>query len=228
MSAGRNELGDACSPYLRQHSGNPVHWRRWGARAFAEAEARGVPVFVSVGYSACHWCHVMAAESFADAEVASALNAGFVSVKVDREERPDVDAALMAFVQATGAGGWPMSVFATPAGVPFFGGTYFARTAFLELLGIIGREYASGLFDGADTQVGGQKARGGDERGADRACAGGRAAPRRRGCVVASGCAWPARPGACGNCAGGRIRRPGAWRGWRNECWLESFVRVYS
>ncbi len=114
------------SPYLRQHAHNPVDWWPWGDAAFAEARRRDVPVFLSVGYATCHWCHVMERESFEDLEVARALNAGFVPVKVDREERPDVDAVFMAFVQATtGRGGWPMTVFLTPDRVPVFGGTYF-------------------------------------------------------------------------------------------------------
>ncbi|MFF0264483.1 thioredoxin domain-containing protein [Kribbella sp. NPDC004536] len=125
-----NELGRSTSPYLRQHAGNPVEWREWSERAFAEARERDVPVFLSVGYSACHWCHVMAHESFEDADTAAYLSEHFVSVKVDREERPDVDAIYMAATVAmTGQGGWPMSVFLTPAGEPFFCGTYFPREA---------------------------------------------------------------------------------------------------
>ncbi|TDW91360.1 thioredoxin domain-containing protein [Kribbella sp. VKM Ac-2566] len=125
-----NELGQSTSPYLRQHAGNPVEWREWSERAFAEARERDVPIFLSVGYSACHWCHVMAHESFEDAETAAYLAEHFVSVKVDREERPDVDAIYMAATVAmTGQGGWPMSVFLTPAGEPFFCGTYFPKDA---------------------------------------------------------------------------------------------------
>nr|WP_246281200.1 thioredoxin domain-containing protein [Cellulomonas humilata] len=117
---------NATSPYLLQHAENPVDWQEWGDAAFAEAVARDVPVLVSVGYAACHWCHVMAHESFEDAGVAAFLNEHFVCVKVDREERPDVDAVYMAATQAmTGSGGWPMTVFTTPAGEPFFCGTYF-------------------------------------------------------------------------------------------------------
>jgi uncharacterized protein len=121
-----NRLADEASPYLRQHAGNPVDWYPWGDDAFELAGRRDRPVFLSVGYSACHWCHVMAHESFEDPEVAATLNDGFVSIKVDREERPDVDAVYMEAVQAlTGSGGWPMSVFLTPDGRPFYGGTYF-------------------------------------------------------------------------------------------------------
>ncbi|WP_421733578.1 thioredoxin domain-containing protein [Cellulomonas sp.] len=121
-----NRLVNATSPYLLQHAENPVDWQEWGDAAFAEAAARDVPVLVSVGYAACHWCHVMAHESFEDVGVAAFLNEHFVCIKVDREERPDVDSVYMAATQAmTGSGGWPMTVFTTPAGEPFFCGTYF-------------------------------------------------------------------------------------------------------
>jgi uncharacterized protein YyaL (SSP411 family) len=114
------------SPYLRQHAHNPVDWRPWGPEAFAEATARGVPVFLSVGYSTCHWCHVMEVESFEDETIAGLLNSRYVPIKVDREERPDVDQVYMTAVQLlTGHGGWPMSVWLTADGEPFFGGTYF-------------------------------------------------------------------------------------------------------
>jgi uncharacterized protein len=121
-----NRLGGESSPYLRQHADNPVDWYPWGDEAFGLAQAQDRPVLLSVGYSACHWCHVMAHESFEDEQTARALNGRFVAVKVDREERPDVDAVYMEAVQAlTGHGGWPMTVFLTPDGRPFFGGTYF-------------------------------------------------------------------------------------------------------
>ncbi len=130
-----NRLGDATSPYLRQHAGNPVDWWPWCAEAFAEARRRDVPLLISVGYAACHWCHVMAHESFEDAAVAAAVNADLVAIKVDREERPDVDAVYMTATQAmTGQGGWPMTVFATPTGEPFFAGTYYPKSAFLRLV----------------------------------------------------------------------------------------------
>ncbi|HEU5354159.1 MAG TPA: thioredoxin domain-containing protein [Actinocrinis sp.] len=123
-----NRLGTATSPYLLQHADNPVDWWPWGEEAFAEARRRDVPLLISVGYAACHWCHVMAHESFEDPETAAAMNAGFVCVKVDREERPDVDAVYMTATQAmTGQGGWPMTVFATAEGKPFYCGTYFPR-----------------------------------------------------------------------------------------------------
>ncbi|TFV72600.1 thioredoxin domain-containing protein, partial [Blastococcus sp. CT_GayMR19] len=121
-----NRLATATSPYLLQHAENPVDWREWGAEAFAEARQRDVPVLVSVGYAACHWCHVMAHESFEDPATAAEMNQGFVCVKVDRGERPDVDSVYMAATQAmTGHGGWPMTVFNTPDGRPFYCGTYF-------------------------------------------------------------------------------------------------------
>src|SRR4051812_30970493 len=121
-----NRLAAATSPYLLQHADNPVDWWEWGDEAFEEAAGRNVPVLLSVGYAACHWCHVMAHESFEDPAVAALMNGEFVNVKVDREERPDVDAVYMAATQAlTGQGGWPMTVFLTPQGRPFYAGTYF-------------------------------------------------------------------------------------------------------
>ena len=130
-----NRLASSTSPYLRQHQDNPVHWQEWGAPAFAEAVQRNVPILLSVGYSACHWCHVMAHECFEDTEVADKMNSLFVNVKVDREERPDVDAIYMDAVQAmTGRGGWPMTVFLTPTGEPFYGGTYFPKPSFMQLM----------------------------------------------------------------------------------------------
>ena len=121
-----NRLASATSPYLRQHADNPVEWHPWGEEAFQIAQERDVPILLSVGYSSCHWCHVMAHESFENSAVAEIMNQLFVNIKVDREERPDIDAIYMQAVQAlTGRGGWPMTVFLTPAGLPFFGGTYF-------------------------------------------------------------------------------------------------------
>lgn len=121
-----NRLAQESSPYLLQHADNPVEWYPWGEEAFVRARADDLPIFLSIGYSTCHWCHVMERESFENADVAALLNRHFVAIKVDREERPDVDRVYMAFVQATtGAGGWPMSVWLTPELKPFFGGTYF-------------------------------------------------------------------------------------------------------
>lgn len=139
-----NRLASATSPYLLQHADNPVDWWEWGEGAFAEARQRDVPVFLSVGYSSCHWCHVMAHESFEDDEVAAYLNAHYVSIKVDREERPDVDGVYMTATQAlTGSGGWPMSVFIDHDGRPFHAGTYWPRrrrgghAAFPEVLAAV-------------------------------------------------------------------------------------------
>ncbi|MFS2031845.1 DUF255 domain-containing protein, partial [Curtobacterium sp. CT11-45] len=121
-----NRLGSAVSPYLRQHADNPVDWREWVPEAFAEARERDVPVLVSVGYATCHWCHVMARESFSDPGIGELLRQDFVAVKVDREERPDVDASLMASASAfTQQLGWPLTTFLTPDGHVFFAGTYF-------------------------------------------------------------------------------------------------------
>ncbi|WP_127130138.1 thioredoxin domain-containing protein [Georgenia sp. SYP-B2076] len=133
-----NRLADATSPYLLQHKDNPVDWWEWGEEAFAEARRRDVPVMLSVGYAACHWCHVMAHESFEDQAVAAAVNASVVPVKVDREERPDIDAVYMQATTAmTGQGGWPMTCFLTPAGEPFFCGTYYPKAQFLQLLAAV-------------------------------------------------------------------------------------------
>ncbi len=133
-----NQLGEATSPYLRQHADNPVAWRQWNSEALAEAVRRDVPILLSIGYAACHWCHVMAHESFADDEVADVMNAAFVCIKVDREERPDLDAVYMsATVALTGQGGWPMTCFLTPDGRPFFCGTYYPKAEFLQLLAAV-------------------------------------------------------------------------------------------
>ena len=121
-----NQLADETSPYLLQHKDNPVDWRPWGPDALEAAREQNLPLLVSIGYSACHWCHVMERESFEDPEVAGFMNSHFVCVKVDREERPDVDAIYMEACQSmTGHGGWPLNVFTTPDQVPFYAGTYF-------------------------------------------------------------------------------------------------------
>jgi uncharacterized protein YyaL (SSP411 family) len=133
-----NRLAVSTSPYLRQHADNPVHWQQWTPDALAEAAARDVPILLSIGYAACHWCHVMAHESFEDDQVAAAMNDGFVNIKVDREERPDLDAVYMnATVALTGQGGWPMTCFLTPDGRPFFCGTYYPKASFLQLLAAV-------------------------------------------------------------------------------------------
>ena len=166
-----NRLAQERSPYLLQHAANPVDWYPWGPEAFDKARTENKPIFLSIGYSTCHWCHVMEHESFENAEIAGALNADFVSIKVDREERPDVDRVYMTFVQSTsGSGGWPMTVFLTPDLKPFFGGTYYppmskwGRPGFLDLLQEISRvwnsdrgrvdEAASELFDRLKTVTG--------------------------------------------------------------------------
>jgi uncharacterized protein len=143
-----NRLTDATSPYLRQHADNPVDWWPWTDDAFAEARRREVPVLLSVGYAACHWCHVMAHESFEDAQTAGYMNDHFVNIKVDREERPDVDSVYMEATQAmTGHGGWPMTCFLTPAAEPFYCGTYFppqprhGMPAFSEVLEAVTRTW---------------------------------------------------------------------------------------
>ena len=120
-----NRLAREKSPYLLQHAHNPVDWYPWSEEAFAKARQEDKPIFLSVGYSTCHWCHVMERESFENDEIAKLLNDNFVSVKVDREERPDIDGVYMTFVQAmTGSGGWPMNLWLTPDLMPFVGGTY--------------------------------------------------------------------------------------------------------
>src|SRR6478672_5826817 len=121
-----NRLANETSPYLLQHADNPVDWYAWGPDALEKSRAENKPILLSIGYAACHWCHVMAHESFENQATAALMNERFVNIKVDREERPDLDAVYMQSVQAmTGHGGWPMTVFLTPEGVPFYGGTYF-------------------------------------------------------------------------------------------------------
>ena len=133
-----NRLINESSPYLLQHATNPVDWYPWGKEAFDKAKKEDKPIFLSVGYSTCHWCHVMEHESFADDEVAALLNKYFVAVKVDREERPDIDQVYMAVTQAlTGRGGWPNNVFLTPDKKPFFAGTYFPKQARWGLPGMM-------------------------------------------------------------------------------------------
>jgi len=185
-----NRLIHETSPYLLQHAHNPVDWRPWGDEAFDEARRLGKPVFLSIGYSTCHWCHVMEEESFEDEEIAAAMNELYVSIKVDREERPDVDAIYMAAVQAlTGSGGWPMSVWLTPDREPFFGGTYFpprdgargARHGFLTVLRDIHDAYKSDperVGRATAALVGAVRARIGSNGGSDAAAAAaGRPAP---------------------------------------------------
>ncbi|HEY4897131.1 MAG TPA: DUF255 domain-containing protein, partial [Solirubrobacteraceae bacterium] len=162
-SALSNALATETSPYLRQHAENPVDWVPWGPEAFRRAREREVPVLVSIGYSSCHWCHVMERESFEDDATAELMNAEFVCVKVDREERPDVDALYMEAVQGmTGSGGWPLNVFVTPEQLPFYGGTYFPPEArhgmpsWTQVLQAIAETWA---VNGAEIRAGGERLR---------------------------------------------------------------------
>src|SRR3990170_1001862 len=141
-----NLLARETSPYLLQHKDNPVHWRPWGPAALAEAERTGKPILLSVGYAACHWCHVMAHESFENPAIAAVMNELFVNIKVDREERPDIDQIYMHSLHALGEqGGWPLTMFLTPKGEPIWGGTYFpnqaryGRPAFVDVLREVAR-----------------------------------------------------------------------------------------
>jgi hypothetical protein len=153
MAAPENLLGQETSPYLLQHAGNPVHWRPWGKAALDEAKAANKPIMVSIGYAACHWCHVMAHESFEDPETAALMNTLFVNIKIDREERPDIDHTYMSALHALGEqGGWPLTMFTTPDGSPFWGGTYFppeprwGRPSFRQVL----QGVANAFHTGAD------------------------------------------------------------------------------
>ncbi|HEV3004723.1 MAG TPA: thioredoxin domain-containing protein, partial [Pirellulales bacterium] len=131
-----NRLADETSPYLLQHANNPVDWHAWGPEALQRAKAEQKPIFLSIGYSACHWCHVMEHESFENEAIAKTLNESFVPIKVDREERPDLDQIYMQAVQMmTGRGGWPMSMFLTPDLEPFYGGTYWPPTGRMGMPG---------------------------------------------------------------------------------------------
>lgn len=158
-----NRLAKETSPYLLQHAHNPVDWYPWGEEAFAKARSEDKPIFLSIGYSACHWCHVMERESFENDSIANIMNEHFVNIKVDREERPDLDDIYMSFVQmSTGSGGWPMSVFLTPEAKPFFGGTYFppqdayGRPGFSQILHAVVEAWNTdreGIMHGAETAV---------------------------------------------------------------------------
>ena len=163
MHSHTNKLINETSPYLLQHAHNPVDWYPWGEEAFAKARAEDKPIFLSIGYSACHWCHVMERESFENDSIAAIMNEHFVNIKVDREERPDLDDIYMSFVQmSTGSGGWPMSVFLTPDAKPFFGGTYFppqdayGRPGFPQILYAVDEAWKTdreGITHGAQTAV---------------------------------------------------------------------------
>src|SRR4030067_2493199 len=141
-----NRLANSNSPYLLQHADNPVEWYPWGEEALQRARAENKPIFLSIGYAACHWCHVVAHESFENPGTAAMMNTHFINIKVDREERPDLDQIYMqAVVAISGNGGWPMSVFLTPEGMPFYGGTYYPPRprynipSFTEILQTISR-----------------------------------------------------------------------------------------
>jgi uncharacterized protein YyaL (SSP411 family) len=151
MTHSANRLAQEKSPYLLQHAHNPVHWHAWGAEALQEAQAANKPILLSIGYAACHWCHVMAHESFENDETAALMNSLFVNIKVDREERPDIDAIYMGALHALGEqGGWPLTMFLTPDATPFWGGTYFppeprwGRPSFRQILQAVSRAYAAG------------------------------------------------------------------------------------
>jgi len=145
-----NRLAEETSPYLLQHAHNPVDWYPWGDEALTVARDHDRPILLSIGYSACHWCHVMERESFEDAATAEVMNRSFVNIKVDREERPDIDSIYMSAVQAiTGQGGWPLTAFLTPEGVPYYGGTYFpphprhGMPSFQQVLAAAANAYAT-------------------------------------------------------------------------------------
>ncbi|MGE0416672.1 MAG: thioredoxin domain-containing protein, partial [Acetobacteraceae bacterium] len=151
MAEDANLLRGETSPYLLQHADNPVHWRPWGAAALAEAKAANKPVLVSIGYAACHWCHVMAHESFEDPDTAELMNRLFVNIKIDREERPDIDHIYMSALHALGEqGGWPLTMFLTPDAEPFWGGTYFppeprwGRPSFRQVLMGVSEAFRTG------------------------------------------------------------------------------------
>ncbi|TKB30926.1 MAG: thioredoxin domain-containing protein, partial [Mesorhizobium sp.] len=178
----QNLLAEEASPYLQQHSGNPVHWRPWSPAALAEAKALQRPILLSVGYAACHWCHVMAHESFENDDVAAVMNRLFVNIKVDREERPDIDQIYMAALSSMGEqGGWPLTMFLTPDGKPFWGGTYFPREArygrpgFVQVLEAVDKAWrekkeslnqsADGLTAHVETRLAGSHAKAALDRG---------------------------------------------------------------
>ena len=138
MTDGANRMKDETSPYLLQHKNNPVDWFPWGQEALEKAKKENKPIFLSIGYSACHWCHVMAHESFENPEIAKVMNEGFINIKVDREERPDVDSVYMkAVIALTGHGGWPISLFLTPELKAYLGGTYYPPAAKFNRLGFM-------------------------------------------------------------------------------------------
>lgn len=137
-----NQLADSKSPYLRQHADNPVDWYEWGPEALNKAKKENKPLIISIGYAACHWCHVMEHESFMDSAVAKIMNENFVSIKIDREERPDIDQIYMNAAQLlTGRGGWPLNAFALPDGKPFYAGTYYPKDQWKQVLNQMDEAY---------------------------------------------------------------------------------------
>src|SRR6188768_3383802 len=152
MTKKTNSLIQSTSPYLLQHAHNPVDWYEWGDEALQKARQEDKPILVSIGYSSCHWCHVMERESFEKDHVAEVMNAHFICIKVDREERPDVDQIYMDAVQALGVhGGWPLNVFLTPEQKPFFGGTYFSPVAWVQVLTNINKAFQANRQQIEDT-----------------------------------------------------------------------------
>ena len=191
MSVNRHEnhLKGQQSPYLKQHANNPVDWYPWSGEALERAKKEDRPLLISIGYSSCHWCHVMEKESFEDPETARIMNENFVSIKVDREERPDLDSLYIKAVSAmTGRAGWPLTVFATPEGIPFYGGSYFPREesfglpSFKKVLRAVGSAYAK--EKSMVSQVTGDIERMLREK----------STPRRKASLTKRALTWPLRP----------------------------------
>ena len=198
MAQAANLLGGETSPYLLQHQDNPVHWRPWGEAALAEARETGKPILLSVGYAACHWCHVMAHEWFEDAATARLMNELFVNIKVDREERPDLDAIYQAALALLGEqGGWPLTMFLTPAGEPFWGGTYFppepryGRPGFTDVLSSLAEAYRT-KPDAVKKNIDSA-----GRRACARACRQHRAAPSPSACSIRSPSGWRRKSTRC-------------------------------
>ena len=237
-----NRLAQEKSPYLLQHAFNPVDWVPWGEEAFARARAEDRPIFLSIGYATCHWCHVMERESFEDADVAALLNRDFVSIKVDREERPDIDGVYMTACQLmTGQGGWPLTIVMTPDKQPFFAGTYFPREGVAGragMLDLLPRLAALWRERREDVEAAGAAAlaaiREVEVRGVGPGRVGVRVRSTRRRCAAASPNCWPAstrtragspglpsfrpRTNSSSSCAGATAPATGAaWRWWRRR-----------
>ena len=214
-----NRLAQETSPYLLQHRDNPVDWYPWGEEALERAREEDQPILLSVGYSACHWCHVMEHESFEDPETAAYMNEHFVNVKVDREERPDVDAIYMEAVQAiTGHGGWPMTVFLDPDGVPFYGGTYFppderrGMPSFRMVMEAVVHAFETQREEIREKAPVARARLGGDRRGRAAQRAAGRRPSWRRRC---SACSRPPTAATAASAARRSSRPPRRW----SCCW---------